>query len=171
VTDNFPIAGAAERAAFMRAFLRLHIALRDSFLAQHPDLMDDADVGMLMVISGAVILGHSEGRPMTAHKVAVVLNLDRMTVKRKLDKLVKLGPFVLHDDHYYLAPERAGVFPPKVEADFSRAFYDLVKEMGPHLHKYQHAGMKVRIEPAWPDAHSRPEPGLLKLSTQVVDAS
>jgi hypothetical protein len=132
----------------MRLFLNIGIGMRDSFLRDHPDLINDADVWMLVAIAAMVILGHSEGRPLTAHKVALTLNIDRNTAKRKLDKLVRLGPFVIHDEHYFLEPKRSGPIPPELEAHFGRAFYDALKTLVPLADRHPNFGMSVQIEPS-----------------------
>jgi len=48
----------------------------------------EADLGNL-VVGGAVPLGHLEGRPLNAHKIALILNTPRTTVLRRLAWLRK----------------------------------------------------------------------------------
>ena len=145
--NNFPpVAGAAERAAFMRLYLEIGNALRDSFLRDNEALKNDADVSLLVRITAAVILGHSEGRPMTAHKLAQYLNIDRATAKRKLDKMVRVGSLVREGEYYLMQPTRAEALPPEVEERFCRAFYDAVKALVPFWHLHPNFGVTVQIE-------------------------
>ena len=48
----------------------------------------ETDLGNL-VVGGAVLLGYLEGRPLNAHKIALILNTPRTTVLRKLAWLMK----------------------------------------------------------------------------------
>jgi hypothetical protein len=48
----------------------------------------ESDLGNLLV-GGAVLLGYLEGRPLNAHKIALILNTPRTTVLRKLAWLMK----------------------------------------------------------------------------------
>jgi hypothetical protein len=48
----------------------------------------ESDLGNLLV-GGAVLLGYLEGRPLNAHKIALILSTPRTTVLRKLAWLMK----------------------------------------------------------------------------------
>jgi hypothetical protein len=66
----------------------------------------DDDTTVLLFL--AVSIGHAEGNPMNATKLAHFIHIPRTTVLRKLDRLIKLGLVVKHDGHsFVIAPHRA----------------------------------------------------------------
>jgi hypothetical protein len=64
--------------------------LRQYYLAYrtHTHESFEVDLGNFLV-GGAVLLGYLEGRPLNAHKIALILNTPRTTVLRKLAWLMK----------------------------------------------------------------------------------
>lgn len=60
----------------------------------------------MLMVACAVTIGHAEGRPMTATKVAAYLGLPRMTATRRLGELTKAGAIECRARRYYVSPAR-----------------------------------------------------------------
>jgi DNA-binding transcriptional ArsR family regulator len=78
-----------------------------------------------MLILIAVSVGHMEGRPFTAHKLAAYLDMPRSSVIRHLEKL-KRGGYVAQRGHTY------GLYDDKLNAfgiDDTRAFIRMIQSM------------------------------------------
>jgi hypothetical protein len=60
---------------------------------------------MLLVACG-VVIGHTEGRPFTASKLAQFVGIPRTTALRKLETLVSLGVIEQKANKYCLSPQR-----------------------------------------------------------------
>lgn len=65
----------------------------------------------LAVVAVVVMLGHAEGRPMSASQVASSINVARSTVRDRLNVLTSLGLIQRMDGRYYLEPVRAQAVP------------------------------------------------------------
>lgn len=52
---------------------------------------DTAGVGTLCMVACGVMVGTAEGKPMTASKLSLYLDLPRTTILRKLDQLISMG--------------------------------------------------------------------------------
>src|SRR5215472_2199573 len=64
--------------------------LRQYYLAYRTHTHESFEAGLgNFVVGGAVLLGYLEGRPLNAHKIALILNTPRTTVLRKLAWLMK----------------------------------------------------------------------------------
>jgi hypothetical protein len=59
-----------------------------------------------MFVGACVAIGHAEGRPMNATKVAHYLDMPRTTVLRKLEELVELGLLERTGTYYYISEQR-----------------------------------------------------------------
>jgi response regulator of citrate/malate metabolism len=59
------------------------------------------------LVAVAVMLGHAEGRPMTAQELASRLNMPRTSVLRRLNGLMARGLITRIQDRYYLSIKRA----------------------------------------------------------------
>jgi hypothetical protein len=57
-------------------------------------------------IACVVMIGHAEGRPMTANKIALYLGMPRTTVLRKLAKLLRLNIVLRSGAKYFVSPAR-----------------------------------------------------------------
>jgi hypothetical protein len=95
------LAISKERAALMRMLIELTRAVRDSI---DPEISMDGD---LCLVCEAVLLGHAEGRALTATEIANYLDMPRPSVHRRLDRLIELEVIVRSGDVYYLEPDRA----------------------------------------------------------------
>jgi hypothetical protein len=69
-----------------------------------------ASLGGLFVYA-AVVLGHAEGRYMTATKISLFLDIPRTTVLRRLDELIDLDWVVKKNSLYYVSPTRKNLSP------------------------------------------------------------
>ncbi len=76
-------------------------------LAHFPDESFEARIGNLLVWM-CVGIGHQEGRPLNASKVAQIMNMPRMTAVRKLDELCSRGDLMKMGTHYILNEEKVG---------------------------------------------------------------
>lgn len=126
-----PLAIPAERAALARMFIELAIAFHaTAFPLEQPPREIDANLALVAV---AAMLGHAEGRPMTAREIAATLHMPRTTVLRRLQTLTERGLIQAVDGRYGLAPDRAARVPHRDKFDLilSRAFAVL----GPYLSK------------------------------------
>jgi hypothetical protein len=126
-----PIALPAERSALARMFIELNFAFHTTVfpLDQTPS---DPDANLALV-AVAVMLGHSEGHPMTASQLASYLQMPRTSVLRRLDALLALGLIQRIRGKYYLEPARAKGVPHREKFDLilSKGFAVL----GPYLSK------------------------------------
>ncbi|MET4238559.1 hypothetical protein [Bradyrhizobium sp. RT10b] len=61
---------------------------------------------MGMFVSFCVFIGHAEGRPMNATKIALYLNMPRTTVLRKLKELLAAKIVVQRGNFYLMAVSR-----------------------------------------------------------------
>src|SRR5215469_8560244 len=87
-----------ERLTIAKTFVSLGTEMR---LTLHPtENISDASVGTLLLVGAAVLIGHLEGRPMTASKLAHFVSLPRTTVLRRVDDLIELGHVVKRGQHY-----------------------------------------------------------------------
>ena len=124
------VAVAAARVALARMFIELTVAFHNSTfpLDGEPTEMD-AD---LVLVAVAVLLGHSEGNPMTARCIENLLHMPHSTTLSRLNALVGRGIVVKRtDNRYVLDPDRAARVPhlDAFNLILSRAFVVL----GPHL--------------------------------------
>ena len=124
------VAVAAARAALARMFIELARAFHTSTfpLDQEPTEID-AD---LVLVAVAVLLGHSEGNPMTARCIENLLHMPHSTTLSRLNALVGRGIIVKRaNNRYLLDPDRAARVPylDAFNLILSRAFAVL----GPHL--------------------------------------
>lgn len=99
----------AERRALARMFIDLTLAFYATILPpdQTPSELD-ANLALVAVV---VMLGHAEGRPMSASQVASAINVARSTVRDRLNVLTSLGLIQRMDGRYYLEPIRAQAVP------------------------------------------------------------
>ena len=92
---------ARERYIFNRTMVAIMRIMRHALGAKPMDLQD-------LYIHLGVAVGHYEGRPMTAAKLAKYLELDRMTVTRRLGHLINdYGTARQVQNHYLLDEEKA----------------------------------------------------------------
>lgn len=80
-----------------------------------------------MFVMSCVFVGHAEGKPMNATKIAHYLNAPRTTVLRKLKELLDAGVLVQRGTYYFLAPgsEKPRASVAKVTALAKRLFANL----------------------------------------------
>jgi hypothetical protein len=102
------LANKRERLAITRLYVELSHELRESVFRGKDG---DADVGTLLLVGCAVVVGHAEGRPMNASKIAGYVALPRTTVLRKLNRLMELEAVARRGRNYFVAPQRAGTLP------------------------------------------------------------
>lgn len=118
-----------------RALAQMYIDLTLAFhattvpLGQHPG-NTDANQALVAV---AVMLGHAEGRPMTASELATRIKMPRTSVLHRLDALIDAGLITQVGTQYCLTSDRAKNVP-------HRDTFDLIlmrslTELGPHLSK------------------------------------
>lgn len=126
-----PLALPAERRALARMFLELSVAFYETIFPfdQTPG---DPDPNLTVLVV-AVMLGHAEGRPMTAGQLAAQVRRSRTTTKRRLDTLIELRVIECINGSYYPEPIRAREVPHRDTFDLilSKAFAVL----GPYLSK------------------------------------
>ncbi|WP_156944943.1 hypothetical protein [Bradyrhizobium sp. Ec3.3] len=104
---------AKERLAACRMFVTLAQLARKIIQIDGSEVIADSDIGTMLLIMAAVIIGHAEQRPMNKSSVAAFLDLPRTTIGPKLDKLVEVGALVCEQDRYFfMEPERA-IRPPE----------------------------------------------------------
>lgn len=115
-----PVAYRKERIAWSKQYIEIGMMVRD-YICKGEDTRE-IDVPALTWIATAVALGHAENRPMTSGNVAEYLKLDRVTAKRKLDKLVEMGAIVRDGDHYFLPPARASDPPDETIKAYANIF-------------------------------------------------
>jgi len=97
------------RRALARMYLDLTLAFDAStYSPGHPTHDTNANQTLVAV---AVMLGHAEGRAMTAQELATALNMPRTSVLRRLDALIERGFIERIDDRYYLSRKRAPKVP------------------------------------------------------------
>jgi hypothetical protein len=123
-----PVAYRFERIAVMRQYLEMGASLRDYIFEEH-DMKRDYDAPALTWVAAAVALGHAEGRPMNASKIAEYLKLDRVTVMRKLDKLIDAGIIVRDGDDYFMPAHRAANIPHRTLRRYAQIFARAAKVM------------------------------------------
>ena len=127
-----PIALASERIALARMYIELTHAL----IATIPPLTQPAPAetdANLAVVAAAVMLGHAEGRPMTASEIARCVRAPRVTTMRRLQTLLDNGLIKRSKNRYYLTPLRAKKVPHRDNFNLilARAF----SSIGPELSK------------------------------------
>jgi hypothetical protein len=98
---------AKERLAVCRMFITLARLAREIIQIEGSEAVADADVGTMLLIAAAVVIGHAEQRPMNKSNVAAFLDLPRTTIGPKLDKLVRE-----RDRYFFMEPGRA-IHPPE----------------------------------------------------------
>ena len=96
-----PIMHRLERLALARAYIALTRVMVNSVFGKKP--VDHS----LLLIGCAIMVGHAEGRPMNATKIAHYIGLPRMTVIRKLNEFLRSGVIARHGNVYLLSEERA----------------------------------------------------------------
>ena len=74
-----------------------------------------ANIGEMAMTLSAVAIGHAEGRPMTAHKIAQYLALPRSTVINRLNNLERLGAVKRSGTRYWVALECVEVMRDKMD--------------------------------------------------------
>ena len=99
---TYPIMHGSERFALASAYIALTRVMVDSVFGKKP-----ADHSMLL-IGAAIMVGHAEGKPMSATKIAQYIDLPRSTVIRKLNQFLNAGVIARHGNMYLLSAERAG---------------------------------------------------------------
>jgi hypothetical protein len=104
--DRTPIVRKAERYAVTRLYVELTRILQDS-LCDGVCEAADGECASLSIVACAVAVGHFEGRPMNATKIALYVEMPRTTTLRKLAKLVEYGAVTRQGNAYYLSPRRA----------------------------------------------------------------
>jgi hypothetical protein len=100
-----PLKHRSERRAIGRLFIELNRVMARAVGGR-------TDSGLLLVAS-AVVVGHAEGAPMSALKIAHYVELPRTTVLRKLEALEALGMIERRGTTYVITREHAintGVF-------------------------------------------------------------
>jgi hypothetical protein len=123
-TEHKPptLALAEIRIAIARMFLDLAIAFHATIfpLDQTPGDLD----ANLTVVAVAVMLGHANGCPTTATRLAELLRMPRSSTLRRLDVLIRHGIIHRVEDQYYLDPTRARDVPhrDRFELILSKAF-------------------------------------------------
>jgi hypothetical protein len=121
----------AERRALAKMFIELTLAFHATIFPL--DQMPGEPDANLTLVAVAVMLGHAEGRAMTAREVASAVNMPRPSVLRRLNVLVARGLIVCIERKYYLEPARAKGVPHRETFDLilSKGFAVL----GPYLSK------------------------------------
>lgn len=129
-----PIALPVERAAFARMFIELSLAVYATILpiGETPSDDDEPDCN-LGLVAVAVMLGHSEGRPMNATEIAASLHMPRSSALGRLNVLIARGMIKRIERKYYLESNRAATVPHKDSIDFILAKHFAV--LGPYLSK------------------------------------
>lgn len=128
-TTPIPIAIPDSRAALARMYIDLTLAFHaTTFPLNQSPTETDANLALVAV---AVMLGHAEGRPMTATCVAASLHMPRSSVLARLNVLMTNGLIRRVKGRYYLTPDRALLVPHRdtFELILAQAFTIL----GPHL--------------------------------------
>lgn len=59
-----------------------------------------------LMVACCVTIGHAEGRPMSASKIAAFLGLSRMTTTRRLAELEMVGAIERRSRRYYVSEQR-----------------------------------------------------------------
>jgi predicted transcriptional regulator len=103
---NLEYAQRAQRIAILRLVLYTMLEHRKSMFGTMALPRGDDDATVLLFM--AVALGHAEGKPMGASKLAQYLHTPRTTVLRKLDRLMELGLVVKQGHNFLIVPTRAG---------------------------------------------------------------
>jgi len=95
---------APERYAIVKTFVSLAVEL--GAFASEPEIhaINDAT---LLIVYGAVLIGHAEGRPMNASKLSHYLGVPRTTVLRKLDELIAKNMVERRENFYFVSEHRA----------------------------------------------------------------
>jgi hypothetical protein len=104
---------AKERLAVCRMFITLARLAREIIQIEGSKAVADADVGTMLLIAAAVVIGHAEQRPMNKSNVAAFLDLPRTTIGPKLDKLVEVGALVRERDRYFFMEPGRAIHPPE----------------------------------------------------------
>ena len=91
-----PLRHANDRLLMCNLFLEITRAVHAAYL---PDRQFGTCFETLYVAVG-VAIGHIDGRPFTAAKLAVFLDSPRTTVMRRLDELAEAGVVVRDGRHY-----------------------------------------------------------------------
>jgi DNA-binding MarR family transcriptional regulator len=129
-----PIALPVERAAFARMLIELNLAVdATTYPLDQPRSADDEPDFNLGLVAAAVMLGHSEGHPMTATEIGEILRMPRSSALGRLNALIARGMIVRIERRYYFESVRAATVPHKDNIDFILAKYLAV--LGPYLSK------------------------------------
>ena len=94
-----------QRLAIMHMLVDMLLEVRQDALGATELARGDDDTTALVYT--AVSIGHGEGKPMNATKLANFTHTPRTTVLRKLDRLIELGVVRKDGHNYLLAPQRA----------------------------------------------------------------
>ncbi len=113
----------------MREYLEYGFALRDAVVGDDKELRRSVDAPTISWIAAAVALGHAEGRPMNASKIADFLDLDRDTVRRKLEIMIALHVITRDGDDFFIEPTRAANVPPERRRRYARIFHDASRSL------------------------------------------
>lgn len=97
---------AKERALIAQLMIDLIRALYRGRLGEG-EPFSPAGIEKLM-LSGAVLLAHVQGKPKNASDLARVLDVPRVTALRRLKDLEKSGIIIRHGSKYYMAELRPG---------------------------------------------------------------
>lgn len=93
------------RLTLGRCVLSLLRIVHRTYMGEHRSLGRDVDT---MLVCIAVYVGHIEGRPMTANKLAHFLEMPRSTVLRRLAYLRKVGDIRRMDSEYVMTDKVLG---------------------------------------------------------------
>ena len=104
-----PIAIPEMRAALSRMYIELTLAFYATIfpLGEVPTETD----ANLTLVGVAVLLGHAEGRPMTARRIEALLHMPHSTTLRRLGELVERGIVKRIGTKYFLDPVRSKEVP------------------------------------------------------------
>jgi hypothetical protein len=122
--------GRIDRVTERSILWRMLVELSRSYHLTHfPGESFEANVGMLLVWM-TVGLGHVEGKPMNATKIAETMNMPRATAIRKLKELVQRGILLRMGQIYILNEDQVGAISghiPDLVRAVEHAYLELAK--------------------------------------------
>jgi predicted transcriptional regulator len=116
-----------ERLAICQMLVDMMLELRESIFGVAQLGRGDDDTTVMVFC--AVAIGHAEGRPMNATKLAMFTHTSRTTVLRKLDRLIGLNLVTKRDRVYLVSPHRARILTATRRARYDRILTRLLRAM------------------------------------------
>jgi hypothetical protein len=120
--------GLLDRSQEQLIIWRMLVDICRHYHAAHfPNESFEARIGNLLVWM-CVGIGHQNGHPLNASKVAEIMNMPRMTAVRKLDELCCRGILLKMGTHYILNEEKIGKATrhiPDIVRAIERAYHEL----------------------------------------------